>query len=158
MLQSMRSLAKYIFWFLFITFVGGFIFYETSGLTTSVVTRGTPAGSINGEKITLDVWQRTLQQRLEEYQRNRDQGLTLDEQRRHGLDSRRVSVEEFRGDAVGPFVQRSIGRFRTVVLDGHGIARSTRREPEADRDRGFRVVRRQGAGSSRCDRRPTANA
>ena len=82
MLQSMRSLAKYIFWFLFITFVGGFIFYETSGLTTNVVTRGTPAGSVNGEKISIDVWQRTLQQRLEEYQRQRDQALTLDEQRR----------------------------------------------------------------------------
>ena len=82
MLQSMRSLAKYIFWFLFITFVGGFIFYETSGLTDRGVTRGTAAGSVNGEKITFDIWQRTLQQRMEEFQRQRDRTLTLDEQRR----------------------------------------------------------------------------
>jgi peptidyl-prolyl cis-trans isomerase D len=83
-LQSMRSLAKYIFWFLLITFIGGFILLETSGLLTgnTAITRGTSAGSVNGEDISYDIWQRTLQQRMEQISQQRDHPLTLDEQRR----------------------------------------------------------------------------
>ncbi len=82
MLQSMRSLAKYIFWFLLICFVGVFLFYETSGLTSRGITRGTVAGSVNGEEITYDMWQRALQSRMEQVQQQRSRSLTLDEQHR----------------------------------------------------------------------------
>ena len=32
MLQTFRSFGKYIFWGLAVTFIGGFVFYESSGL------------------------------------------------------------------------------------------------------------------------------
>ena len=56
MLQSMRSAAKWIWWFVFIAFVGGFLGYalfgadiedgavQMGGIFGSIIGSGTPAG------------------------------------------------------------------------------------------------------------------
>lgn len=76
----MRSAAKYIWWILVIAFVGVFIFAETSGLAGRNVTRGTPIGEVNGEAITVDMYDRTVRGLSEQAQRQ-GQSLTLDQQR-----------------------------------------------------------------------------
>jgi peptidyl-prolyl cis-trans isomerase D len=80
-LQSMRSAAKYIFWLITISFIGGFIFVETSGLLGRNVTRGTAVGRVNGQPISFDVWDRTVRTMTEQAQRE-GRALTLDDQRR----------------------------------------------------------------------------
>ena len=77
----MRSAAKYIFWIITISFVGGFIFVETSGLLGRNVTRGTPIGRVNGEPISYDVYDRTVRSMTEQAQRD-GRNLTVDDQRR----------------------------------------------------------------------------
>src|ERR671934_1805461 len=81
-LQSMRSAAKYIWWFVVLTFVVVFIFAETSGLTSRPVTRGTTVGSVNGQEITYDTWIRASQTRIKEEQAQSSKPLTLDDERR----------------------------------------------------------------------------
>lgn len=83
MLQTMRSAAKYIWWFVVLTFVVVFVFAETSGLTgRGPVTRGTEVASVNGTDITYDTWLRTREGRIQEAQQQSPTPLTLDEQQR----------------------------------------------------------------------------
>ena len=57
MLQSMRSSAKYIWIFLVIFFVGGFLLAETSGLLgRAPVTSSTSVATVNGEDILASTW------------------------------------------------------------------------------------------------------
>ncbi|MDQ3696572.1 MAG: peptidyl-prolyl cis-trans isomerase [Gemmatimonadota bacterium] len=81
MLQSMRSSAKYIWWLLVITFIGVFIFAETSGLSSRNVTRGSSVGSVNGETITVDMYDRAVRALTDQAQQQ-GRSLTLDDQRR----------------------------------------------------------------------------
>lgn len=81
MLQSMRSAAKWIWWFVVLTFVIVFVFAETSGLTSMRVTRGTAVGVVNGENITYDAYLRASQNRIRQEQQQRGQSLTLDDER-----------------------------------------------------------------------------
>ncbi|HEU4563482.1 MAG TPA: peptidyl-prolyl cis-trans isomerase [Gemmatimonadaceae bacterium] len=76
----MRSAAKYIWWILVIAFVGVFIFAETSGLAGRNVTRGTTIGEVNGEAITVDMFDRTVRSLSEQAQRQ-GQSISLDQQR-----------------------------------------------------------------------------
>lgn len=83
MLQSMRSAAKYIWWFVVLTFVVVFVFAETSGLTgRKSLTRGTTVGSVNGTDITYDTWLRARESRVREAQSQSPTPLTLDDERR----------------------------------------------------------------------------
>ena len=51
-LQTMRSSAKIVMWVLLISFVGGFLLFETSGLMGSApVTTTTAVASVNGRDI-----------------------------------------------------------------------------------------------------------
>jgi hypothetical protein len=61
-LQTFRSFGKYIFWGLLITFVGGFLFYESSGLfgRDTGPTLGSTAIKVNGEEVTYGAWQRAV--------------------------------------------------------------------------------------------------
>ena len=62
MLQSMRSSAKYIFWFIAITFIGGFLLVDTSGLLgRAPVSTGTTVATVNGEDITFAQWQAAIE-------------------------------------------------------------------------------------------------
>lgn len=57
MLQQMRSAAKWIWIFIVIAFVGGFLFVETSGLLgRDQVTTSSVVASVNGVDIPYLTW------------------------------------------------------------------------------------------------------
>jgi peptidyl-prolyl cis-trans isomerase D len=79
----MRSSAKYIWWFVVLTFVVVFVFAETSGLTgRGALTRGTTVASVNGTDINYDTWLRAREQRIQQAQAQSPQPLTLDQEHR----------------------------------------------------------------------------
>lgn len=83
MLQSMRSAAKYIWVFLVIFFVGGFLLAETSGLLgVAQVTNSTPVASVNGEDIPVTAWYAATQQIEQEEMRRTGRTITLEERDR----------------------------------------------------------------------------
>jgi peptidyl-prolyl cis-trans isomerase D len=84
-LQTFRSFGKYIFWGLALAFVGGFLFYESSGLfgRDTGPTVGSTVISVNGQDVTYGAWQRAVEQAVQEASQNRS--VSLDE---------RASIEE----------------------------------------------------------------
>jgi peptidyl-prolyl cis-trans isomerase D len=82
-LQAFRGSAKVVFWIIFISFVGVFLFAETSGLTSRGVTRGTSVGSVDGVDITYDRWDSQVRAlSAQEQQRRGAPSLTQDDMRR----------------------------------------------------------------------------
>ena len=82
MLQTMRSSAKYIFWFIFVTFVGGFLLAETSGLLgTATLTPGTAIATVNGEEISYQAYLQTVNNIQQQREQQLGRGLTLDERK-----------------------------------------------------------------------------
>jgi peptidyl-prolyl cis-trans isomerase D len=78
-LQQMRSAAKYIWLFIVIAFVGGFLLAETSGLIGSApLTPTTPVAEVNGREILYSDWQNRVQQAMQNMQRS-GRALTQDE-------------------------------------------------------------------------------
>ena len=82
MLQTMRSSAKYIFWFILITFVGGFLLAETSGLLGRNVTASTAVVDVNGREVPYDVYARVVQAAEQQQSERLHRALTLDERKR----------------------------------------------------------------------------
>ena len=83
MLQSMRSSAKYIFWFIAITFIGGFLLVDTSGLLgRAPVSTGTTVASVNGEDVTYAEWQAAIANLVRQEEARAGRALTLDERQR----------------------------------------------------------------------------
>ena len=81
MLQQMRSAAKYIWLFLVVAFVGGFLLAETSGLIgRASLTPTTPVAEVNGREILYTDWQQRVQQASQNQQRS-GRSLTQDEVR-----------------------------------------------------------------------------
>lgn len=81
-LQSMRSAAKYIWWFLVLAFVGSFLLYETSGLSgRSPVTTSTAVATVNGQEVLLTAWQNAVTNLEQQEQQRLGRGITLDERR-----------------------------------------------------------------------------
>ncbi|HYD55013.1 MAG TPA: peptidyl-prolyl cis-trans isomerase [Gemmatimonadaceae bacterium] len=77
----MRASAKYIFWFILITFTVGFLLMDTSGLLGLGGVKPTdPVAEVNGQDIPYMAYQQRVQQQLTELQQ---QGRTLsqDDQR-----------------------------------------------------------------------------
>ena len=113
MLQQMRSAAKYIWLFVVVVFVGGFLLMETSGLLgRTPVTPTTAVAKVNGHEILYTAWQNRVRQNTENQRSGRSltqdevrqienetldemimQALLEDEYRRRGI---RVSPEEMR--------------------------------------------------------------
>lgn len=82
MLQSMRSVAKYMWWFLVVAFIGSFLLYETSGLAgRAPVTTTTSVATVNGEDILLTAWQNAVSNMEQQEQQRLGRGITLDERR-----------------------------------------------------------------------------
>ncbi len=82
MLQSMRSVAKYMWWFLVVAFIGSFLLYETSGLSgRAPVTTTTSVATVNGEDILLTTWQNTVSNLEQQEQQRLGRGVSLDERR-----------------------------------------------------------------------------
>jgi peptidyl-prolyl cis-trans isomerase D len=82
-LQSMRSSAKYIWIFLIIFFVGGFLLAETSGLLgRAPITSTTAVATVNGEDILATTWYNAINALEQQSTRQTGRGITLDERRR----------------------------------------------------------------------------
>ena len=81
MLQTFRSFGKYIFWGLAVTFIGGFVFYESSGLfgRESGPTLGTTVVRVDGQDVAYGAYQRALEAAVQQEERQRGRSLTLDE-------------------------------------------------------------------------------
>jgi len=78
-LQQMRSAAKYIWLFIVIAFVGGFLLAETSGLIgRTPLTPTTPVAKVNGREILYTDWQQRVSQATQNQQRA-GRSLTQDE-------------------------------------------------------------------------------
>jgi peptidyl-prolyl cis-trans isomerase D len=76
----MRSAAKYIWIFIFVAFVGGFLLAETSGLLgRGPATATTAVAKVNGEEIPYTVWQNTSAGLAQQQEQQQGRGLTLDE-------------------------------------------------------------------------------
>ncbi len=81
MLQQMRSAAKYIWLFIVVAFVGGFLLAETSGLIgRTPLTPTTPVAEVNGREILYMDWQARVQQAMQGQQQS-GRALTQDEVR-----------------------------------------------------------------------------
>ena len=75
MLQTMRASAKYIFWFILISFVVGFLLMDSSGLLGIGGVQPTdPVAEVNGQDIQYQAYQQRVQNQLNELQQ---QGRTL---------------------------------------------------------------------------------
>ena len=69
MLQQMRSAAKYIWLFIVVAFVGGFLLAQTSGLIgRTPLTPTTAVAEVNGREILYTDWQQRVQQTLAQSQ------------------------------------------------------------------------------------------
>jgi peptidyl-prolyl cis-trans isomerase D len=80
-LQQMRSAAKYIWLFIVVAFVGGFLLVETSGLLgRTPITSTTAVAEVNGRDILYTEWQQRVQQAMQN-QQQQGRSLTQDEVR-----------------------------------------------------------------------------
>lgn len=76
----MRGLAKYIWFLIFIAFVGGFLLGDVSGLLgRSPVTPTTVVAKVNGDEVPYLVWQNLSAQLASEQERRSGRSLNLDE-------------------------------------------------------------------------------
>ncbi|MEO5904308.1 MAG: peptidyl-prolyl cis-trans isomerase [Gemmatimonadaceae bacterium] len=79
----MRSSAKYIWIFLVVAFVGGFLLAETSGLLgTARVTTSTAVATVNGEDILATTWFNATAQLEQQTTQQTGRSVSLDERRR----------------------------------------------------------------------------
>jgi peptidyl-prolyl cis-trans isomerase D len=77
----MRSAAKYVWIVIAITFVGGFLFAQASGLLgRAPVTTTTAVAKVNGDEILATDWFRAVQNRTQQQSQQTGRALTLDEQ------------------------------------------------------------------------------
>jgi peptidyl-prolyl cis-trans isomerase D len=80
-LQQMRSAAKYVWLFVALAFIGGFLLAETSGLLgLTPLTPTTPVAEVNGRDILYTDWQQRVQQVMQQ-QQQQGRSLTQDEVR-----------------------------------------------------------------------------
>jgi len=80
-LQTFRSFGVYIFWGLAVSFIGGFVFYESSGLfgRESGPTIGTTVVKVDGQDVPYGAYQRALEAAVQTEEQQRGRSLTLDE-------------------------------------------------------------------------------
>ena len=78
----MRTNAKWIWLIVFVTFVGGFLLAESSGLLgRSSVSTSTVVAKVNGQEIPYLTWANTAQSLAQQQEQSTGRGLTLDERR-----------------------------------------------------------------------------
>ncbi len=82
MLQQMRSAAKWIWIFIVIAFVGGFLFVETSGLLgRDTVTTSSVVATVNGTDIPYLTWMNLSNALAQQREQQMGRGLNGDERR-----------------------------------------------------------------------------
>ena len=138
MLQSMRSSAKYIWIFLIIFFVGGFLLAETSGLLgISQVTPTTAVATVNGEDILATTWYNAINILELQATQQSSRSVTLDERRR-------IADEAFE-QLVGDVILRQEYRRRGIRVTDEEVSEAARfapppqlaQNPELQTDRQF---------------------
>lgn len=83
MLHQMRSLAKYVWLFVALAFVGGFLLYETSGLIGSApITPTTAVAVVNGHELMYRDYMARVQNQIQSEQAQSGRSLTQDDNRR----------------------------------------------------------------------------
>jgi peptidyl-prolyl cis-trans isomerase D len=118
----MRSSAKYIWIFLVIFFVGGFLLAETSGLLgRAPVTTSTAVATVNGEDILATTWYNALNALEQQATQQTGRGVTLDERRR-------LADEAFE-QLVGDALLRQEYRRRGISVTKEEIAEAARYSP-----------------------------
>jgi peptidyl-prolyl cis-trans isomerase D len=84
-LQTMRAQAKWVWLFIVVFFIGGFLFLDTSGLLgTAPITAGTTVATVNGVDIPYVAYENTRQGLGRQQEQQMGRGLTLDEWQRVG--------------------------------------------------------------------------
>lgn len=122
MLQSMRSAAKYVWIFIAVAFIGGFLFAQASGLLgRAPVTTSTAVAEVNGEKILYTDWQRAVQARNQQANQQAGRALTLDEQTR-------VEQQVF-DDMVNEALLRQEYERRGISVSDEEIIEAARTQP-----------------------------
>lgn len=82
MLQQMRSAAKWIWWFVVIFFVGGFLLVDTSGLLgRDQITTSTPVATVNGVDIPYITWMNLANALAQQREQASGLGIDLDQRR-----------------------------------------------------------------------------
>jgi len=121
-LQSMRSSAKYIWIFLVIFFVGGFLLAETSGLLgRGPVSTTTAVATVNGEDILASTWYNAINAMEQQATQQSGRSVTLDERRR-------ISDEAFE-QLVGDALMRQEYRRRGIRVTDEEIAEAAKFAP-----------------------------
>jgi len=83
LLSSIRASAKYIWIFILVAFVGGFLLMETSGLLGSApITTNTAVATVNGEDLLATTWYQATQNLEQSATQQSGQSMTLDERQR----------------------------------------------------------------------------
>jgi parvulin-like peptidyl-prolyl isomerase len=81
-LQQMRAKALWIWGILFVAFVGGFLFVDTSGLIgRGPVTTSTVVATVEGQDILYMDWLNASSQMAQQQEQQRGRGLSMDERR-----------------------------------------------------------------------------
>src|SRR6478672_2893994 len=118
----MRSSAKYIWIFLVIFFVGGFLLAETSGLLgRAPVTTSTAVAKVNGEEILATTWFNATQQLEAQSTQQSGRPVTLDD-RQHLADQAFETL-------VGDVLLRQEYKRRGITVTDQDIADAARSSP-----------------------------
>jgi peptidyl-prolyl cis-trans isomerase D len=121
-LQSMRSSAKYIWIFIVVFFIGGFLLAETSGLLgRAPVTTSTAVATVNGEDILATTWYNAINALEQQATQQTGRGVTLDERAR-------LSDEAFE-QLVGDALLRQEYRRRGIRVTNDEISEAARYAP-----------------------------
>ena len=111
MLQAMRSSAKYIWGFIALAFVGGFLFFSSSGLLgRASITSTTPIAVVNGHEILYSEYQQRSQTEIQNQQQAG--GRTLSED-----DIRRIQNSTFNQMVMDVLLQQQYERRGIVVTN-----------------------------------------
>jgi len=118
----MRSSAKYIWIFLVIFFVGGFLLAETSGLLgRAPVTTSTAVATVNGEDILATNWFNTTSALEQQTTQSTGRSITLDERKR-------LSDQAF-DQLVGDVLMQQEYRRRGITVTDDEIQSAARSSP-----------------------------
>src|SRR6266576_2095622 len=118
----MRASAKYIWIFIVILFVGGFLLAQTSGLLgRAPVTNTTAVATVNGEDILATTWYQTTQNLEQEATQRGNQGITLDERQR--------LQDQAYDQLVGDALLRQEYRRRSITVSDDEILQAARYNP-----------------------------
>ncbi|HKY97519.1 MAG TPA: peptidyl-prolyl cis-trans isomerase [Gemmatimonadaceae bacterium] len=118
----MRSSAKYIWIFIVVVFIGGFLLLETSGLLgRGPITPTTAVAEVNGEDILATTWYNAISALEQQATQQSGRSITLDERRR-------LADEAFE-QLVGDALLRQEYRRRGIKVTNEEISEAARYAP-----------------------------